>query len=101
MLALAIGGLGLFAAGALTARFTRRSWWRSGLRQLLLGAAEAHYLLGIAYEAHDPPRPEQALVAFRQMLTSRLTGRVNVLATGDHFLTWVTSASISLSTSLG
>src|ERR1700686_2142129 len=29
-------------------------------------------------------------------LTSRFTGRVKVLATGDHFLTWVTSASISL-----
>src|ERR1700688_4519946 len=28
-------------------------------------------------------------------LTSRFTGRVKVLATGDHFLTWMTSASIS------
>lgn len=47
-LALAIGGLGLFVAGAVTARFTRRSWWRSGLRQLLLGAAAAAatYLVG-------------------------------------------------------
>lgn len=47
-LALAIGGLGLFAAGALTARFTRRPWWRVGLRQLLLGgaAAGATYLIG-------------------------------------------------------
>lgn len=48
VLALAVGGLGLFAAGAVTARFTRRSWWRSGLRQLVLGAAAAAatYLVG-------------------------------------------------------
>ncbi len=47
-LALAVGGLGLFAAGVLVARFTRRPWWRSGLRQLLLGAAAAAvtYLVG-------------------------------------------------------
>lgn len=32
----------------------------------LLGVAEEHYLLGLAYEAHDPPRPEQALVQFRR-----------------------------------
>ncbi len=30
-----------------------------------------------------------------QTPTSRLTGRVNVLATGDHFFTWATSALIS------
>ena len=40
-LALAVGGLGLFAAGAVTARFTRKRWWVSGLRQLVLGAAAA------------------------------------------------------------
>jgi VIT1/CCC1 family predicted Fe2+/Mn2+ transporter len=42
------GGLGLFAAGALVARFTQRTWWLSGLRQLLLGgaAAGATYLIG-------------------------------------------------------
>ncbi|WP_433348281.1 VIT1/CCC1 transporter family protein [Micromonospora sp. CA-111912] len=40
-LALAVGGLGLFVAGAVVARFTRRPWWSSGLRQLLLGAAAA------------------------------------------------------------
>jgi VIT1/CCC1 family predicted Fe2+/Mn2+ transporter len=40
-LALAAGGVGLFVAGALTARFTNRSWWRSGLRQLVLGVAAA------------------------------------------------------------
>jgi VIT1/CCC1 family predicted Fe2+/Mn2+ transporter len=40
-LALGIGGLGLFAAGALTARFTRRRWFVSGSRQLALGLAAA------------------------------------------------------------
>ncbi|GGK27854.1 membrane protein [Pilimelia terevasa] len=40
-LALAVGGLGLFAAGALVARFTGRSPWGSGVRQLVLGAAAA------------------------------------------------------------
>lgn len=47
-LALAVGGLGLFVAGAAVARFTRRSWWVSGTRQLLLGAAAAGatYLIG-------------------------------------------------------
>lgn len=49
-LALAVGGLGLFAAGALVARFTQLPWWRSGLRQLVLGAAAtgATYLIGVA-----------------------------------------------------
>ena len=48
VLALAVGGAGLFAAGVIVARFTRRSWWRSGLRQLLLGAAAAGatYVIG-------------------------------------------------------
>ncbi|WP_230394082.1 VIT1/CCC1 transporter family protein [Plantactinospora alkalitolerans] len=47
-LALAVGGLGLFVAGALVARFTNRKWWVSGGRQLLLGAAAtaATYLVG-------------------------------------------------------
>ncbi|MEU1397876.1 VIT1/CCC1 transporter family protein [Micromonospora zamorensis] len=47
-LALAVGGLGLFVAGAVVARFTNRPWWTSGLRQLLLGAAAAGatYLIG-------------------------------------------------------
>lgn len=44
-LALALGGAGLFAAGAVVARFTHRAWWISGARQLLLGAAAA----GITY----------------------------------------------------
>ncbi|WP_290861993.1 VIT1/CCC1 transporter family protein [Hamadaea sp.] len=47
-LALAVGGVGLFVAGALTSRFTHRSWWTSGARQLLLGllAAGATYAIG-------------------------------------------------------
>jgi VIT1/CCC1 family predicted Fe2+/Mn2+ transporter len=47
-LALAVGGLGLFVAGAVVARFTNRKWWISGGRQLLLGAAAtaATYLVG-------------------------------------------------------
>jgi VIT1/CCC1 family predicted Fe2+/Mn2+ transporter len=39
--ALAVGGVGLFVAGAIVARFTGRSWWTSGARQLLLGALAA------------------------------------------------------------
>jgi VIT1/CCC1 family predicted Fe2+/Mn2+ transporter len=47
--ALAAGGAGLFLTGALFSRFTRRAWWASGLRQLLLGgaAAGATYLIGM------------------------------------------------------
>jgi vacuolar iron transporter family protein len=47
-LALAVGGAGLFAAGALVSRFTARGWLLSGVRQLLLGtaAAIATYLIG-------------------------------------------------------
>jgi VIT1/CCC1 family predicted Fe2+/Mn2+ transporter len=47
--ALAVGGVGLFAAGVIVARFTGRSWWRSGLRQLILGALAAGvtYLIGV------------------------------------------------------
>jgi vacuolar iron transporter family protein len=47
-LAMGIGGLGLFAAGAVTSRFTGRHWLLSGLRQLALGfaAAGATYLIG-------------------------------------------------------
>ena len=47
-LALAVGGLGLFVAGATVARFTNRKWWLSGGRQLLLGAAATAvtYLIG-------------------------------------------------------
>ncbi|MFJ6197206.1 VIT1/CCC1 transporter family protein [Micromonospora sp. NPDC092111] len=47
-LALGVGGVGLFVAGAIVARFTSRPWWSGGLRQLLLGAAAAGatYLVG-------------------------------------------------------
>jgi len=47
-LALAVGGVGLFVAGAVVARFTGKPWWASGLRQLLLGAlaAAATYIVG-------------------------------------------------------
>ncbi|MFJ4919196.1 VIT1/CCC1 transporter family protein [Streptomyces sp. NPDC088725] len=49
MLALA----GLFACGALVARVTARSWWYSGLRQLVLGgvAAALTYGLGALFGA--------------------------------------------------
>lgn len=48
VLALAVGGVGLFVVGAVVARFTGRSWLISGLRQLVLGglAAAATYLVG-------------------------------------------------------
>ncbi|WP_328298131.1 VIT1/CCC1 transporter family protein [Streptomyces sp. NBC_00435] len=40
--------LGLFACGAVVSRVTARSWWYSGLRQLVLGGAAAGvtYILG-------------------------------------------------------
>lgn len=48
-LGLGIGAAGLLAAGALTSRFTTRSWWEAALRQLLFGAiaAGATYLVGM------------------------------------------------------
>ncbi len=50
LVALTIGAVGLFAAGAITSRFTTRSWWLSGLRQLMFGAIAvgATYLIGMA-----------------------------------------------------
>jgi len=39
--------VGLFAAGALTSRFTNRGWIYSGLRQLLLGAVAAAITYGV------------------------------------------------------
>ncbi|MGW7005305.1 VIT1/CCC1 transporter family protein [Streptomyces sp. NPDC054933] len=39
--ALVLALLGLFACGAVVARVTARSWWFSGLRQLVLGGAAA------------------------------------------------------------
>ncbi len=46
--ALAVGGAGLFALGAMVTRWTHHRWWYSGLRQLALGAAAAGvtYLVG-------------------------------------------------------
>jgi len=46
--AVAVGGVGLFIAGVLSARFTPRPWWSGGLRQLTLGllAAGLTYLIG-------------------------------------------------------
>jgi VIT1/CCC1 family predicted Fe2+/Mn2+ transporter len=46
---LVFGGVGLFVAGALTARFTSQRWWRSGVRQLLLGALAAAATYGIGH----------------------------------------------------
>jgi vacuolar iron transporter family protein len=45
---LLVGAVGLFVAGALTSRFTRRAWWLAGLRQLLFGtiAAGATFVVG-------------------------------------------------------
>ena len=47
-LGLAIGGIGLFVAGALASRATAGRWWAGGFRQLALGAAAAGitYLVG-------------------------------------------------------
>lgn len=45
---LMVGGLGLLAAGGVTARFTRKPWWSNALRQLAFGAiaVAATYLVG-------------------------------------------------------
>jgi VIT1/CCC1 family predicted Fe2+/Mn2+ transporter len=45
--ALVIGGVGLFVAGALSSRFTPRPWWYAGGRQLLFGAIAAGITYGI------------------------------------------------------
>jgi VIT1/CCC1 family predicted Fe2+/Mn2+ transporter len=39
--------IGLFAAGAVVTRFTSRSWWFGGIRQLVLGAIAAALTYGI------------------------------------------------------
>ena len=39
--------IGLFAAGALVSRVTARSWWFSGMRQLVIGALAAAVTWGI------------------------------------------------------
>lgn len=45
--AAAVAGIGLFAAGAAVSWVTARSWWYSGLRQLVLGAAAAAVTYGV------------------------------------------------------
>ena len=42
-----LAAVGLFVAGAITSRFTNRSWLFTGLRQLLLGVAAAAVTFGI------------------------------------------------------
>lgn len=44
---LGVGGVGLFVAGAVVSRFTQRSWWFNGLRQLLFGAIAAGASYGV------------------------------------------------------
>lgn len=48
-LSLAVGGIGLLLAGGLSARFTRKSYFKSATRQLLFGsiAVAATYLVGM------------------------------------------------------
>lgn len=52
--ALLLSVVGLFLCGAVVARVTARSWWFSGLRQLVLGGAAAGvtYLLGWLIGGH-------------------------------------------------
>lgn len=45
--AAALAGAGLFAAGAVVSSVTARSWWFSGLRQLVLGVVAAAATYGI------------------------------------------------------
>jgi vacuolar iron transporter family protein len=53
VVALLVGAVGLFVAGAITSRFTTRIWWLAGLRQLMFGAiaAGATYAVGMAIGA--------------------------------------------------
>jgi vacuolar iron transporter family protein len=44
---LATGAVGLFVAGAIVARFSTRSWWLNGLRQLLFGALATAATYGV------------------------------------------------------
>ncbi|MEV0533268.1 VIT1/CCC1 transporter family protein [Kitasatospora sp. NPDC050463] len=52
--ALLLSMAGLFLCGAVVARVTARTWWYSGLRQLVLGGAAAAvtYLLGVLIGGH-------------------------------------------------
>ena len=47
--ALACGGVGLFVAGALTAKLTSQTWWWAGIRQLVLGGLAAGATYGIGH----------------------------------------------------
>lgn len=49
VLGLAVGGVGLLVAGAISAKFTRKSYFKSALRQLFFGsiAVGATYLVGL------------------------------------------------------
>lgn len=49
LVSVALSAVGLFAAGALTSRFTNRGWIYSGLRQLLLGAVAAAITYGVGH----------------------------------------------------
>lgn len=44
---LGVGGVGLFTAGAVVARYTKMSWWWGGARQLLFGAVAAGATYGV------------------------------------------------------
>lgn len=43
----AVSGVALFAAGAIVSAVTARSWWYTGLRQLLVGAVAAGVTFGV------------------------------------------------------
>jgi len=47
MWSLIVSLIGLFASGALVSRVTARSWWFSGIRQLVIGALAAAVTYGI------------------------------------------------------
>jgi vacuolar iron transporter family protein len=46
-LGLGVGGIGLFVAGAVVARFTQMAWWMNGGRQLLFGVIAALATYGV------------------------------------------------------
>jgi len=46
-LGMVVGAVGLFLLGALTTRFTKRTWWLGGLRQLAFGALAAVATYGV------------------------------------------------------
>ncbi len=47
--------IGLFGAGALVSRVTARSWWFSGLRQLLVGVLAAAVTFGDRHPRRHRP----------------------------------------------